>query len=186
MVRKEVRDWRRISWSVDAVAAFMAGDEDILVLPRPALGESLVKAIVAGRLNEYRSRFTARSVSLRARQSLNLLGIECSPLLHDLTQLMQSFLAQFDLPSASLRVEMIDRQPCPKFHCDNVAMRLVTTYYGPTTEYRDMASPRIESAPLGALVFLKGRQHPTHRGRILHRSPEVPPGSKRLCVVIDD
>lgn len=185
MVRNGGQGQRLRSWPREAVTAFMAGDEDILVLPRPPMGESLATVIATGRLDEYRCRFTPRSVSLRARQSLSFLGIDHPPLLDDLTLLMQGFLTQFDLPSASLRLELIARQPCPKFHCDNVLIRLVTTYYGPTTEYRHQASQRIESAPLGSLVFLKGRQHPTCRGQILHRSPEVHPGNKRLCAVID-
>jgi hypothetical protein len=80
---------------------------------------------------------------------------------------------------------MVKTQSCPKFHCDNVHVRLVTTYFGPATEYQFAGEDAIQVAPLYSLVFLKGHKHPTHGDAVYHRSPEVPAGGKRLCVVID-
>ena len=100
--------------------------------------------------------------------------------------LSRDFLAQFGVEEASLRVEVVDKQACPKFHCDNVRVRLVTTYHGPATEYVRADEPDlVRSAPLFALVFLKGHQHPNHADAVHHRSPGVPPGEKRLCVILD-
>jgi hypothetical protein len=103
----------------------------------------------------------------------------------DITDLGLSFLEQFGIRTANLRIEMVQTQSCPKFHCDNVHVRMVTTYHGPTTEYQFDGSETIHEAPLYGLVFLKGHKHPTHCDSVHHRSPEVPSGTKRLCVVID-
>ncbi|MGL4553563.1 MAG: DUF1826 domain-containing protein, partial [Gemmataceae bacterium] len=43
----------------------------------------------------------------------------------------------------------------------------------------------IHSAPTSALVFLKGHEHPGYADEVHHRSPPVPPGGRRLCVVLD-
>ena len=99
--------------------------------------------------------------------------------------LVTAFLDQFDLQQARLRIEITRTQSCPKFHSDNVHIRLVTTYLGPTTEYQYAGTNEIHTAPLGGLVFLKGHGHPNHRDTVHHRSPEVPVGEKRLCVAID-
>lgn len=91
-----------------------------------------------------------------------------------------------ELPGAELlQVEIVDTQACPKFHCDNVYIRLVTTYVGPATEYRFVGETMVNQAEQGSLVFLKGRKHPTHRDSVHHRSPAIPEGVKRLCVVLD-
>jgi hypothetical protein len=34
-------------------------------------------------------------------------------------------------------------------------------------------------------VLLKGHRHPTHTDSVLHRSPPMRPGTRRLCVAID-
>jgi hypothetical protein len=94
-------------------------------------------------------------------------------------------MAEFNRPSVNLRIEIVDTQSCPKFHCDNVYVRLVTTYVGPGTEYQFAGEEAIHVAGPGSLVFLKGHKHPTHRDSVHHRSPAVPSGSKRLCVVVD-
>ena len=43
----------------------------------------------------------------------------------------------------------------------------------------------ILEAPPGSLVFLKGRTHPTHYAGVLHRSPPLVVGEKRLIAVLD-
>jgi hypothetical protein len=124
-------------------------------------------------------------VDTRVAAGLEALRIECPALAADISDLARSFLIQFAQPEAHLRIEMVSKQSCPKFHCDNVHIRMITTYHGPTTEYQFPGEDAIHVAPLYGLVFLKGHQHPTHRDSVRHRSPEVTPGTKRLCVVID-
>lgn len=46
-------------------------------------------------------------------------------------------------------------------------------------------SEAIQRAKQGSLVFLKGHRHPTHRDSVHHRSPAIPHGGRRLCLVLD-
>ena len=172
------------AWPSESVAAFESSRDDILVLDRATLEVDVVE-ILAGRVHEYRASVTRHTVDEHVACGLAELGVECSVLQSDFAELAQSFLVQFQLRTLRLRIEIVNIQSCPKFHCDNVNIRLVTTYYGPATEYQFPGDHSIHAAPLFSLVFLKGHKHPTHSDLVLHRSPEVPAGSKRLCVVID-
>ncbi len=172
------------AWDAKAVAEFATGSADVLVLERRSL-DHLGTAIQAGRVHEYLAPVSRQKVAFEVRAGLGELKIRSSELASDLISLMTSFLDQFDLEKARLRIDLMRSQPCPKFHCDNVNVRLVTTYFGPTTEYQYTGECTTHVAPLCGLVFLKGGRHPTHRDTVHHRSPEVPAGEKRLCVAID-
>lgn len=173
-----------IGWDSGAIAAFAAGGSDILVLARSPLAD-LGPAVHGGRVHEYFAPVQRQNVAFEVRAGLGELRLESHALAADLISLVNSFLDQFSLRQARLRVEITQSQSCPKFHCDNVHVRLVTTYVGPTTEYQRAGEATTHAAPLHGLVFLKGHKHPSHRDSIHHRSPEIPAGEKRLCVAID-
>ena len=173
------------AWDRDAVAAFDACRDDILVIERPILSE-VAAAMKSARVHAWRAVVTLADADARAAQAMKTLSLDCPLLAADIAAVARSFLAQFDASEASLRVEVVTTSTCPKFHCDNTRIRLVTTYHGPGTEYAFAATPGdIHRGPTGALVFLKGHKHPTHSDAVLHRSPMVPLGVKRLCVVLD-
>ncbi|MEM7315911.1 MAG: DUF1826 domain-containing protein [Planctomycetota bacterium] len=172
------------AWDQESLTRFAAGDADILVLGRPTLG-GLATLVEAARVREYLTPFDRQSVGREVRAGLGELKIRSTELAADLVNLANSFVDQFDLQQARLRIEVTRSQSCPKFHCDNVNVRLVTTYVGPTTEYQYAGECITHRAPLGGLVFLKGHRHPTHGDTVHHRSPEVPIGERRLCVAID-
>ena len=171
-------------WDNRTVSDFSKGDLDILILERPLL-DDLSAAVEAGRVHEFLAPVCRDKVGFEVRGGLAELRIKSRYLASDLIDLVTAFLDQFDLQQARLRIEITRTQSCPKFHSDNVHMRLVTTYLGPTTEYQYAGTNEIHTAPLGGLVFLKGHCHPNHRDTVHHRSPEVPVGEKRLCVAID-
>jgi hypothetical protein len=173
------------AWDGAAVAAFDSGREDVLVVQRPPL-PGIADAVATARVLYWRSSVTPASAEARAAEALDSLRIASPALAADIVALARSFLGQFSVGEASMRVEVVDKQSCPKFHCDNVRVRLVVTYHGPATEYvRADAPDAIRAAPLFALVFLKGHQHPNHADAVHHRSPGVLPGEKRLCVILD-
>jgi len=172
------------AWEAEAVARFAAGDTDILVLPRHDFA-SLGEIGQTGRVQEYWSMVRRDTIDRELRFGLNELQVRSPDLAADVAGLVTSFLDQFNLQQAKLRVEITRSQSCPKFHCDNVNVRLVTTYFGPTTEYQYAGDEAAHKAPLYGLVFLKGRRHSTHGESVYHRSPKVPSGEKRLCVAID-
>ncbi|MBM4068086.1 MAG: DUF1826 domain-containing protein [Planctomycetes bacterium] len=180
-----VRPREVTAWDGDEVAAFDQGRKDILVMDRPPL-PGIAETVTPARVQYWRSSVTVGTAEARAAEALGELCIANPVLAEDIVGLSRSFLAQFGVDEASLRVEVVDKQSCPKFHCDYVRVRLVTTYHGPTTEYVHIDAPEdVLAAPLFALVFLKGHQHPAHADAVHHRSPGVPPGGKRLCVILD-
>ncbi len=173
------------SWDSAEVAAFDLGQADILVVERPPV-PGIAAAVAPVRVQTWRSVVTSANAKTCAAAALDTLQIACPALAADIAALSRSFLAQFGVAEASLRVEVVDTQSCPKFHCDNVRIRLVTTYHGPTTEYVGADDPEtIRAAPPCALVFLKGQQHPGHADAVHHRSPAVAPGGKRIAAVLD-
>jgi len=182
-----LKSWNRATrtaWDDEQLRAFDTGNEDILVVVR-ATPEGVADAIPAGEVREFRATFGRRNLPTRVADGLQALCIDSPALAADITELGQSFLEQFGIRTANLRIEMVRIHSCPKFHCDNVHVRLVTTYHGPTTEYLFTGEEVVRVAPLYGLVFLKGHKHPMHQDGVHHRSPEVPDGGKRLCVVID-
>jgi hypothetical protein len=106
-----------------------------------------------------------------------------------------------------VRIEVLDRAMCPRFHVDRVGLRLLCTYLGPGTEYLDASTPtssdpsavapvtaratdqgeRIVRFPRGAVVLLKGDAWPGNEGRgAVHRSPAVRGNdAKRVLLAID-
>ncbi|WP_166831187.1 DUF1826 domain-containing protein [Thalassoroseus pseudoceratinae] len=172
------------AWDAGVVTEFIAGDSDILVQPRQSLN-SIAPAIRTARVSEYWSMVCPESIAREVRFGLGELQIRSQVLAGDIVSLATAFLDQFGLPQAKLRIEVTRSQSCPKFHCDYLNVRLVTTYFGPTTQYQYAGEDPVHEAPLYGLVFLKGHKHSTHRNTAFHRSPEVPIGEKRLCVAID-
>lgn len=173
-----------IAWDTDKVSKFVSGATDVLVLDRKPL-EGVGAVVEAARIYEYLAPVSRQRVGFEVRSGLRELRLKSPDLSNDLIGLVNSFLDQFELQEARLRIEVTRSQACPKFHCDNVNVRLVTTYLGPTTEYQHAGETTTFSAPLGGLIFLKGHRHPTYRDTVHHRSPEVPVGQRRLCVAID-
>ena len=98
---------------------------------------------------------------------------------------------------------------CPKFHVDKVPCRLITTYTGVATEWlphdrvnRRFLGPNspsivgaqpgicesgdIEILETGAVALLKGESWEGNEGcGLVHRSPSIAEGRKRLLLTID-
>ncbi|WP_028021902.1 DUF1826 domain-containing protein [Enterovibrio calviensis] len=56
-------------------------------------------------------------------------------LINDIELLVNMFCCLFDLKRAGLRLTVIDKAMCPRFHTDKVPCRLVTTYQNVATEW---------------------------------------------------
>ena len=111
-------------------------------------------------------------------------------------------------PSAALRIEVLERPMCPRFHVDRTGIRLVCTWRGPGTEWlhdgwadrsrlgagsRGLADEdsglmrpgaEVERIPTFALGLLKGSlwQGNADRGAI-HRSPQIAPSEGRRVML---
>lgn len=121
-----------------------------------------------------------------------------SALLADMILLAEVMSELMDCPAVGLRLEVLDKAMCPRFHVDRVGIRMLCTYRGAGTEYlQGRAADRhflggagsglpdassglicdpagIERLPPGAIVLLKGSawQGNAAYGAI-HRSPEA-------------
>jgi hypothetical protein len=101
-------------------------------------------------------------------------------------------------PRIGLRLEVLDRAMCPRWHRDRNGIRLLCTWLGPGTQWLDdAASPVTDPALLPAdeppsgqaapfdLVLLKGGLWQGNAGRgAIHRSP-YPAGAVRCLVALD-
>jgi len=114
-----------------------------------------------------------------------------------------------DLTSATelgMRLETVDRDLCRFWHTDKVSLRLITTFYGAGTEWlgnhhvwRDRLNEQADDNPFvvlrpGAIIHqlrerdigvFKGDAWPAPHQAIVHRSPHVAPGSRRLLLTLD-
>ena len=130
----------------------------------------------------------------------------------DIQYLTKLFCELFDIKDAWLRIEAIDKPMCPRFHADYLKCRLVTTYYGPGTQWlpnnlvnrnklghgnngladdiSGLFSKKsdIENLDIGDIGLLKGEAWVNNEGLgLVHRSPHTDTDSdyKRLYVTID-
>ncbi|WP_293268459.1 DUF1826 domain-containing protein [Neptunomonas sp.] len=133
-----------------------------------------------------------------------------SAFIEDLTLLLDMYSCLFDLAEVGLRLQVLDRAMCPRFHTDKLGCRLVTTYYGQGTEwlggygvdrtklgagnmglsdkesglYHNAAS--IQQASQGDILLLKGDGWFGNDGfGAVHRSPAVAPNERRVVVTMD-
>lgn len=133
-----------------------------------------------------------------------------SAFIEDLVLLLEMYTCLFDLDEVGLRMQVLDRAMCPRFHTDKLGCRLVTTYYGQGTEW--LGNCGIDRSKLGAgnmglsdresglyshatsiqhanegdVVLLKGDGWYGNDGLgAVHRSPAVTLGDKRVVITMD-
>lgn len=129
----------------------------------------------------------------------------------DIHQVLDMFCCLFDAKILGLRINTLEHAMCPRFHTDNVAIRLITTYYGLATEWlpdqlsnrtalgtafaRQINTPsaitksenHIQRMAAGDVALFKGELWEGNEGRgIIHRSPAPTiQQPKRLVVTCD-
>ena len=103
-------------------------------------------------------------------------------------------------PTLRVRLDVVDDDCCPKFHVDDVRLRLVTTYRGPGTEWipprlaarfvdgRLPPADTVRHLARGEVAVLRGGRGATpERPGVLHRSPPIAgTGVVRLFLAIDE
>ena len=137
-------------------------------------------------------------------------AISHGPLTHDMAELADMFCCLFDLTRVGLRLTVLRRAMCPRFHVDQVPCRLVTTYEGEATEWLSAGSACPEPAVLSLGQPAEGRSTAMHgspgvhklaagdvslmkgegwigneQGGLVHRSPDVASGAERLLLTLD-
>lgn len=128
----------------------------------------------------------------------------------DVNVLATMFADLFSLKRVGIRLSILDKNMCPRFHTDNLPCRLVTTYAGRGTQWLpEYAVDRsklghgagglpdkisgiyshlnsIQQLSAGDVGLLKGAGWLGNEDHaIVHRSPEITAGEKRLLLTLD-
>ena len=135
---------------------------------------------------------------------------ETDALCKDIALLVEMFCCLFDLKHAGLRLKILDKPMCPRFHVDKIPCRLVTTYQGVATQWLNhsdvnrsklgtgnLGKPDEESGLFkslnninqlkqGDVALLKGEYWDENEGAgLVHRSPPVAENEQRLLLTLD-
>ncbi|NQD93833.1 DUF1826 domain-containing protein [Pseudomonas sp. CrR25] len=122
--------------------------------------------------------------------------------LADVAWLVRAYACLLDARCIGLRLRALDTAMCPRFHVDQVPLRLVTSYAGSGSQWlregglaraclsQDGAAPplpeAIEQLGTGHVALLKGERWLGNQGRgLIHRSPQLAPGQRRLLLTLD-
>lgn len=128
----------------------------------------------------------------------------------DLGLLCDMYACLFDVDQIGLRLSVLNKAMCPRFHVDHVVCRMICTYWGPGTEWlpdnsvnrkavgrpvsnSEMVSVEnphneadIKQLGEGCVALLKGEKWPGNEGRgLVHRSPAASANQPRLVVTLD-
>lgn len=119
----------------------------------------------------------------------------------DVSWLVSAFACLLGARRVGLRLRILDKAMCPRFHVDHVPLRLITTYAGIGSQWlREGTIPRhrlgeaaseptdvrIEQLQAGEVALFKGEKWQGNEGAgIIHRSPEVAGTERRLILTLD-
>lgn len=150
---------------------------------------------------------TPQDALSRIRESFDNNMTEVS---EDIAELVDMFCYLFELKEAGMRLKVLDKAMCPKFHVDKVPCRLVTTYQGIATEWLPhevvnqtklgwgcnglpdsesrlyQSESDIQQLDCGDVALLKGTLWKGNENAgLVHRSPELISNEKRLILTLD-
>lgn len=120
----------------------------------------------------------------------------------DVSWLVSAFACLLGARRVGLRLRVLDKAMCPRFHVDHVPVRLITTYAGVGSQWlkegvmdrrqlgQAQAEPdageSIEQMACGEVALLKGEKWHGNEGfGLIHRSPQPAPGERRLILTLD-
>lgn len=118
----------------------------------------------------------------------------------DLQWLVSAFACLLGARRIGLRLRVLDKAMCPRFHVDHVPVRLIITYAGVGSQWlaegamdrrqlgQANAEPQAEVQQLnrGEVALMKGEKWHGNEGfGLIHRSPQPPAGERRLMLTLD-
>lgn len=105
----------------------------------------------------------------------------------DVRWLVGAYACLLDARRVGLRLRALEGAMCPRFHVDHAPARLICTYAGPGSEW--LTAPdavQVEQLSTGDVAVLKGERWLGNEGQgLVHRSPAVPAGQRRLMLTLD-
>ncbi|MEZ8122463.1 DUF1826 domain-containing protein [Vibrio splendidus] len=157
----------------------------------------------------------SKSISLSPDKAYDKLefatdGTASKALLENMAELVDMFCCLFDLEEVGLRLAVLNKAMCPRFHFDQVPCRLVTTYHGVATQW--LSNDLVDRSKLGRgangqpdsasglynhesdiqqlsscdVALLKGeRWSGNENAGLVHRSPVTSPNETRLLLTLD-
>jgi hypothetical protein len=118
----------------------------------------------------------------------------------DVSWLVSAFACLLGARRIGVRLRLLDKAMCPRFHVDHVPVRLITTYAGIGSQWlregvmdrcrlsQPDAEPaeRIEQIHCGEVALLKGTKwHGNENHGLIHRSPALKANERRLILTLD-
>src|SRR5471032_3621606 len=118
----------------------------------------------------------------------------------DVSWLVSAYACLLVAKCIGLRLRVLDKAMCPRFHVDHVPVRLITTYAGIGSQWlkegamdrRQLGKPeaepqsQIQQINSGDVALLKGEKWHGNEGfGLIHRSPQPAPGERRLILTLD-
>ena len=118
----------------------------------------------------------------------------------DVAWLVSAFACLLGAKRIGVRLRLLDKAMCPRFHVDHVPVRLITTYAGIGSQWlregvmdrRQLSqadaepSERIEQIHCGEVALLKGDKWRGNDGYgLIHRSPALAANERRLILTLD-
>lgn len=118
----------------------------------------------------------------------------------DVSWLVSAFACLLGAKRIGVRLRLLDKAMCPRFHVDHVPVRLITTYAGIGSQWlregvmdrRKLSqadaepSERIEQIHCGEVALLKGTKWHGNEGHgLIHRSPALKAHERRLILTLD-
>ncbi|MFC6336045.1 DUF1826 domain-containing protein [Pseudomonas sp. CCM 7891] len=118
----------------------------------------------------------------------------------DVSWLVSAFACLLGAKRIGVRLRLLDKAMCPRFHVDHVPVRLITTYAGIGSQWlregvmdrrhlgQTSAEPEdgIEQVRCGEVVLLKGEKWHGNEGfGLIHRSPQLNANERRLILTLD-
>ncbi|WP_454869272.1 DUF1826 domain-containing protein [Pseudomonas farris] len=120
----------------------------------------------------------------------------------DVSWLVSAFACLLGAQRIGLRLRVLDKAMCPRFHVDHVPVRLITTYAGIGSQWlkegamdrRQLGKPEaepqddslIQQITSGEVALLKGEKWHGNEGfGLIHRSPQPAPAERRLILTLD-
>jgi len=196
--------------------------EDIQVLTevlRDEVNLAVWQRRLPAQIEDFAAALLAQGESLAQSMSLELATPDSAPnldglvaqyadlpgqaaFLADVAWLVRAYACLLDAERIGLRLRVLDKAMCPRFHVDHVPLRLITRYAGVGSQWlEDGGRPRsglgqpgaepqdaaaIRQLQAGHVALAKGEKWQGNEGRgLIHRSPQPPAGERRLLLTLD-
>ncbi|MBC3951421.1 DUF1826 domain-containing protein [Pseudomonas folii] len=120
----------------------------------------------------------------------------------DVSWLISAYACLLGAKRVGVRLRVLDKAMCPRFHVDHVPARLITTYAGIGSQWlkegamdrRQLGDPqaeprdalKIRQINCGDVALLKGERWIGNEGQgLIHRSPPLQRDERRLLLTLD-